>query len=51
MRGAEALLQSPADSVSEIAAACGFDSPSNFSMMFRRYYNCTPREYRRSRAE
>ena len=32
MRGAETLLQNPADSVSEVAAACGFDSPSNFSM-------------------
>ena len=51
MRGAETLLQNPADSVSEVAAACGFDSPSNFSMMFRRYYNCTPREYRRSHEE
>jgi len=46
MRGAEALLQNPSGSVAEIAADCGFDSPSNFSKMFRRYYTCTPRQYR-----
>ncbi len=47
MQGAELLLNRPADSVSEISAACGFDSPSNFSKMFRRFYNCTPRDYRK----
>jgi AraC-like DNA-binding protein len=46
MRGAERLLQKPAESVSEIALNCGFDSPSNFSRMFRRFYGRTPREYR-----
>jgi len=48
MRGAEALLRDPGGSVAEIASACGFDSPSNFSRMFRRFYDCTPREYRRA---
>lgn len=46
MQGAEALLARPTDSIAEIAVACGFDSPSNFSQHFRRFYNCTPREYR-----
>lgn len=46
MQGAELLLSNPADSISEIAALCGFDSPSNFSKVFKRFYNCTPREYR-----
>ena len=40
------LLEDPAASISEAAVRCGFDSPSNFTKMFRRFYNCTPREYR-----
>lgn len=46
MRGAELLLKNPADSISETAALCGFDSPSNFARLFKRFYNCSPREYR-----
>lgn len=46
MQGAEMLLGNPADSISKIATLCGFDSPSNFSKIFKRFYNCTPREYR-----
>lgn len=46
MQGAEMLLGNPADSISEIAVLCGFDSPSNFAKTFKRFYNCTPREYR-----
>lgn len=48
MQGAEMLSRNPADSISEIATLCGFDSPSNFSKVFKRFYNCTPREYRRT---
>ena len=40
------LRANPGFSVSQIAAACGFDSPSNFSKMFRRFYGLSPREYR-----
>lgn len=47
MRGAEMLLHNPETSISDIAAFCGFDSPSNFSKLFKRFYNCTPREYRK----
>lgn len=46
MQGAEMLLKNPADSISETAVFCGFDSPSNFAKTFKRFYNCTPREYR-----
>ncbi len=46
MQGGAMLLKSPADSISEIATSCGFDSPSNFAKTFKRFYNCTPRQYR-----
>ena len=46
MQGAEMLLANPASSISEVAAYCGFESPSNFAKMFKRFYSCTPREYR-----
>ena len=44
-RGAEFLRERPG-TVAQAAAACGFDSPSNFSKMFRRFYGLSPREYR-----
>ena len=47
MQGAQMLLGMPACAVSDIAALCGFDSPSNFTKMFKRFYHCTPREYRK----
>lgn len=46
MQGADFLIKNPADSISDIATLCGFDSPSNFTKMFKRFYNCTPREYK-----
>lgn len=49
-RGAEMLRAEPGCSVSQIAVACGFDSPSNFSKMFRRFYGLSPREYRQQGA-
>lgn len=51
MQGAEMLLKNPTSSISEIAALCGFDSQSNFAKMFKRFYNCTPREYRNRNTE
>lgn len=45
MQGAEMLLADPASSISEVAVYCGFDSPSYFAKMFKRFYNCTPRKY------
>lgn len=47
MRGAELLLKNPMDSISEIASLCGFESQSHFAKMFKRFYNCSPREYRK----
>lgn len=51
MQGADLLLKNPADSISAIAALCGFDSQSNFAKMFKRFYGCTPREYRNRNRE
>lgn len=49
MQGAEMLLENPANSIAEIEALCGFDSPSNFSKNFKRFYKYTPREFRNQR--
>ena len=46
MQGADFLTIDPERTVSEIAVLCGFDSPSNFSKMFKRFFKCTPRDYR-----
>lgn len=47
MQGAAMLTAEPHSSISDIAARCGFDSQSNFARVFRRFYGCAPREYRR----
>lgn len=46
MQGVALLRASPAASIAEVSAACGFDSPSYFSKQFRRFYQRPPREYR-----
>lgn len=46
MQSCEMLLSSPSLSIAEIASACGFDHPSYYSQQFKRFYQCTPREYR-----
>lgn len=44
---AAALLEREhSGSISDLAGQCGFDSPSHFSQTFKRFYRCTPREYR-----
>ncbi len=43
---ADALLNEKDKTISEIAALCGFDSPSYFSKEFKMYYQKTPKEYR-----
>lgn len=45
-KGALLLIKTD-QSVAEISTGCGFDSPSNFSQMFKRIYQCSPREYRK----
>ena len=47
MQGAKMLLEEPSSSISETAAYCGFDSPSNFTKNFRRFYGVSPKQYRR----
>lgn len=49
MQGAQKLLEDPGCSIAETAAWCGFDSQSHFAKMFRRFYECTPREYRKEK--
>ena len=44
IRGAEMLLHNPENSISEIATACGFESPSNFSKIFKRVFISVRRE-------
>ncbi len=46
MQSAALLGSNPTLTVSEITALCGFDYPCYFSKQFRRFYQCTPREYR-----
>lgn len=46
MQSASMLRARPAAGIAEIASVCGFDDPSYFSKQFRRFYQCTPREYR-----
>lgn len=50
-QGASMLLRDPGRSVSDIAGRCGFDSPSRFSQLFKRFFKCTPREYRKSHSD
>jgi AraC family transcriptional regulator len=45
---AKALLADRSRSVLEVALACGFNFPSNFSQIFRRATGTTPREFRRA---
>ena len=35
------------DSITEVAAAVGFSSPSYYSQIFKRYMKCTPMEYKK----
>jgi len=46
LRQSAQLLENSAESIADIAYACGFASPASFTQLFRRYYGSTPREYR-----
>ncbi len=48
MLSADALRNEKEKSISEIASAFGFDSPSYFSKEFKTYYLKTPTEYRKT---
>lgn len=47
-KGASLLQQTPDMSISEISIRCGFDSPSHFAQLFKRFFQCTPRNYRKN---
>ncbi len=46
LEAAAHMLRTTAQSVTEIAYACGFNSPSYFTEAFRREHGCTPRSFR-----
>lgn len=50
MQAAAMLARNRVYSIADIAGACGFDSPSHFSFVFKRFFLCTPREYRQQNA-
>ncbi len=48
LRTATIWLRSSSRSITDIALACGFTSPSRFSEAFYRQYHCSPSAYRRT---
>ena len=46
---AKTLLSDKEKSVTDIALECGFSSSQYFATLFRRRFNCSPREYRKNR--
>ncbi|WMC91795.1 AraC family transcriptional regulator [Kineothrix sp. MB12-C1] len=50
-QGASMLQYSSHLGIAEISILCGFDSPSNFSKVFKRFFSCTPKEYRSNMVE
>ncbi|MDD3334142.1 MAG: AraC family transcriptional regulator [Eubacteriales bacterium] len=49
MQSAQLLVTAPDTSMADISVACGFDAPSYFAKQFKRFYLCTPKDYRKSR--
>lgn len=48
MQGASVLRSASHLCIAEVSTLCGFDSPSNFSKVFKRFFACTPKEYRKN---
>ena len=48
LRAANLLRSEPEKGISEIAERCGFSSASYFSHQFRKFFHCTPKEYRKA---
>lgn len=48
LAAAESLLADSCLSCTEIAYRCGFSNSSQFSMLFKRAYGCSPRDYRKA---
>jgi AraC-like DNA-binding protein len=51
LTNAQQLLRSTERTVTEICLGVGFESMTSFSALFRRFYGCSPREYRSSSQE
>jgi AraC-like DNA-binding protein len=49
LRNAAFELRSTSLSVTDIALQCGFSNSNYFKDVFKKYYNMTPREYRKTR--
>lgn len=49
LQAADRILQNDRNttSISELAASVGFNNTSYFNKLFKKYFNCTPTEYRR----
>ena len=47
MQGAALLTLLPDSTISDISMQCGFASPSNFTLLFQRFFRCSPRDYRK----
>ena len=47
MQSASLLLSKPTWSIVAIANACGFDYASYYAKQFKKYYLCSPKEYRK----
>ncbi len=49
LRAADKILQNDREmsSISELAASVGFNNTSYFNKLFKKYFNCTPTEYRK----
>lgn len=47
MQSAHLLATEHQRNLSDIALACGFEAPSYYARQFKRFYQCTPREYRK----
>ena len=47
MSAAALLLSDPRKKIAEIAESLGYSSAEHFSSTFRRYYNLSPRDYRK----
>jgi AraC family transcriptional regulator len=50
MEEARRRLMGSADSVTEIAFACGYENPAHFASAFRRTFGVSPRQYRQGAA-
>lgn len=49
MKSADMLIEESGMSISDVALLSGFDDPSYYSMLFKRFYNSSPKEYRKER--